>query len=63
VVKGADGSIYFARQLQPGEAFRVPNVAGLTVDTPNFQAFDVTVAGQPHEPLQAASTPVSKLTG
>jgi transcriptional regulator with XRE-family HTH domain len=63
VVKGADGSIYFARQLQPGEAFRAPNVAGLTVDAPNFQAFDVTVAGQPHGPLQAASTPVSKLTG
>ena len=63
VVKGADGSIYFARQLQPGEAFRVPNVAGLTVEAPNFQAFDVTVAGQPHEPLQAATTPVSKLTG
>jgi cytoskeletal protein RodZ len=64
VVKGADGSIYFARQLQPGEAFRVPaNVPGLTVDAPNFQAFDVTVAGQAHEPLQAATTPVSKLTG
>ena len=64
VVKGADGSIYFARQLQPGEAFRVPaNVPGLTVDAPNFQAFDVTVAGQSHEPLQAATTPVSKLTG
>jgi cytoskeletal protein RodZ len=64
VVKGADGSIYFARQLQPGEAFRVPaSVPGLTVDAPNFQAFDVTVAGQPHEPLQAATTPVSKLAG
>jgi transcriptional regulator with XRE-family HTH domain len=64
VVKGADGSIYFARQLQPGEAFRVPaNVPGLTVDAPNFQAFDVTVAGQPHDPLQAATTPVSKLIG
>jgi cytoskeletal protein RodZ len=64
VVKGADGSIYFARQLEPGEAFRVPaNVPGLTVDAPNFQAFDVTVAGQAHEPLQAATTPISKLTG
>src|SRR5215469_7389531 len=31
VVKGADGSIYFARHLEPGEAFRAPaNVAGLT---------------------------------
>lgn len=63
VVKGADGSIYFARQLEPGEAFRAPKVAGLTVEAPNFQAFDVIVAGQAHAPLQAATTPVSKLTG
>ena len=64
VVKGADGSIYFARQLKPGEAFRVPaNVPGLSVDAPNFQVFEVTVAGQSHEPLQAATTPISKLTG
>jgi cytoskeleton protein RodZ len=64
VVKGADGSIYFARQLEAGEAFRAPaNVAGLTVDAPNFQAFDVIVAGQTHVPLQATTTPISKLTG
>lgn len=64
VVKGADGSIYFARQLQPGEAFRAPaNVAGLTVDAPNPQAFDVIVAGQSQGPLQAATTPLSKLAG
>jgi cytoskeletal protein RodZ len=64
VVKGGDGSIYFARQLQPGEAFRAPaNVPGLTVDAPNFQAFQVTVSGQSHEPLQAATTPISKLVG
>ncbi|HEY4031318.1 MAG TPA: helix-turn-helix domain-containing protein [Caulobacteraceae bacterium] len=64
VVKGGDGSIYFARQLQPGEAFRAPaNVPGLTVDAPNFQAFDVIVAGQAHAPLQAATTPIAKLAG
>jgi cytoskeletal protein RodZ len=64
VVKGADGSIYFARQLEAGEAFRAPaNVPGLSVDAPNFQAFDVIVAGQTHVPLAAATTPISKLTG
>ncbi|MGZ3273443.1 MAG: helix-turn-helix domain-containing protein [Caulobacteraceae bacterium] len=64
VVKGGDGSIYFARQLQPGESFRAPaNVPGLTVDAPNPQAFDVIVAGQSQGPLQAATTPLSKLTG
>lgn len=64
VVKGSDGSIYFARQLQPGEAFRAPaNVPGLQLDAPNPQAFDVIVAGQSQGPLQAAQTPLSKLTG
>jgi len=63
VVKGGDGSIYFARQLQPGEAFRAPNVAGLTVEAPNPAAFDVIIAGQSKGPLQAATTPIGKLTG
>jgi cytoskeleton protein RodZ len=36
VVKGGDGSIYFARQLQPGESCRAPaNVPGLTGDAAN----------------------------
>ena len=63
VVKGADGSIYFARQLSPGEAFRAPaNVPGLSVDAPNPAAFDVIVAGQSQGPLQAAHAPLDKLT-
>jgi len=62
VIKGPDGSIYFARQLAPGEAFRAPaNVPGLTVDAPNPQAFEVIVSGQSHGPLQAAATPIAKL--
>ena len=64
VIKGADGSIYFARQLAPGEAFRAPaNVPGLTVEAPNPGAFDVIVAGQSHGPLQATTTPFGKLVG
>jgi cytoskeleton protein RodZ len=63
VVKGADGSIYFARQLSPGEAFRAPaNVPGLSIDAPNPAAFDVIVAGQSQGPLQAAHAPLDKLT-
>jgi cytoskeleton protein RodZ len=63
VIKGSDGAIYFARQLAPGEAFRAPaNVPGLVVDAPTPQAFDVIVAGQSQGPLQAAQTPVAKLT-
>jgi transcriptional regulator with XRE-family HTH domain len=64
MIKGGDGAIYFARQLQPGEAFRAPaNVPGLTVDAPNPQAFDVIVAGQSKGPLQAQTTPINKLAG
>jgi transcriptional regulator with XRE-family HTH domain len=64
MIKGGDGAIYFARQLAPGEAFRVPaNVPGLTVDAPNYQAFEVIVAGQTHAPLQTETTAISKLTG
>lgn len=64
VIKGAGGAIYFARQLEPGEAFRAPaNVPGLQVEAPNPAAFDVIVAGQSHGPLQTASTPLGKLAG
>ena len=64
VVRGADGSIYFARQLEPGESFRAPaNVPGLSVDVSEPQAFAVIVNGQIQGPLLAAQTPVSKLIG
>jgi cytoskeletal protein RodZ len=64
VIRGADGSIYFARQLAAGESFRAPaNVPGLTIDVSEPQAFNVIVSGQAQGPLQAAQTPVGKLTG
>lgn len=64
VVKGSDGSIYFARVLSPGEAFRAPAaVGGLSVEAPNPQAFDVIVAGQSKGALPGAATPIGKLTG
>lgn len=63
VIKGSDGSIYFARQLEPGEAFRAPaNVPGLLINAPAPQDFDVIVAGQSQGPLQAAQTPLAKLS-
>ena len=64
VVRGSDGSIYFARQLAPGEAFRAPaNVPGLTVDVSDVQAFAVIINGEIHAPLQTAQTAISKLIG
>ena len=46
VVRGGDGSIYFARQLAVGEAFRTPAVGGLTIDVAEPEAFQVFVGGQ-----------------
>jgi cytoskeleton protein RodZ len=63
VIRGADGSIYFARQLAAGESYRAPaGVLGLTIDVSNPQAFNVIMNGQPLGPLQAAQTPIAKIT-
>lgn len=61
IVRGADGSVYFARQLAAGEAYRAPALPGLTVDVSEPQAFQVFVAGQTKGLLATPQTPVSKL--
>jgi cytoskeletal protein RodZ len=62
VIRGADGSIYFARQLSAGESYRAPaGMLGLTIEVSEPQAFNVLVNGQVQGPLQAAHTPVGKL--
>lgn len=63
VIHGADGAVYFARQLAAGEAYRAPPGKGLTVDVSDPQAFDVFVAGAFKGPLPAAQVPLSKLIG
>jgi cytoskeleton protein RodZ len=63
VIHGADGAVYFARQLAAGEAYRAPAAKGLTVDVSDPQAFDVFVAGVFKGPLPAAQMPLSKLIG
>jgi cytoskeleton protein RodZ len=62
VVRGADESVYFARQLSEGEAFRAPAVAGLVIDVSDPAAFDVYAGGAHKGALPAALTPLSKLT-
>ena len=61
IIRGADGAVYFARQLAAGEAYRAPMVAGLTLDVSDPAAFDVFVngelTGQPPAPL----TPLAHL--
>jgi cytoskeletal protein RodZ len=45
VIHGADGSVYFARQLAAGEAFRAPPIHGLSADVSDPSSIDVYVGG------------------
>jgi cytoskeletal protein RodZ len=62
VVRGAGGAVYFARQLGAGEAWRAPDVAGLTIDVDVPAAVEVYVAGRASGLLTAPQTPLSALT-
>lgn len=61
IVRGADGSVYFARQLAAGEAYRAPMLKGLTVDVAEPSSVQVFVGGQSKGLLPSAQTLVSKL--
>jgi hypothetical protein len=63
IVRGADGSVYFARQLAAGEAYRAPNLAGLSVEVSAPEDFQVFVAGQSKGFLPAAKAPLDKIVG
>ena len=46
IIRGADGTVYFARQLAAGEAYRAPTaVKGLVADVSDPQAFDIYANG------------------
>jgi cytoskeleton protein RodZ len=61
VVHGADGSVYFARQLAAGEAYRTPVIAGLTIDVSEPEKFDVFVGGALKGPLTGPRTLAAQL--
>ncbi len=61
IARGADGSVYFARQLAKGDAYRVPQLAGLTLDVSDPRDFQVFVAGQSKGLLPAQQVLASKL--
>lgn len=63
IIRGADGSVYFARQLSAGEAYRAPRVEGLSVEVSDPAAVDLFVQGLLKGPLPAAQNPLSKLIG
>lgn len=63
IVRGADGSVYFARQLKAGEAYRAPQLSGLAFEVSTPTAFQVFVGGQSKGVLPAPQTSVSGLAG
>ena len=63
VIHAADGSIYFARQLAAGEAYRAPLLKGLTVDVSDPAAVDYFVGGLLKGVLPAGKLPLAKLNG
>ena len=60
IVRGPDGSVYFARLLKPGEAYRAPLGRGLTADVSDPAAFDVYLDGQLQGVLVDPQTPLDK---
>jgi transcriptional regulator with XRE-family HTH domain len=60
IVRGPDGSVYFARLLKAGEAYRAPIGRGLTADVSDPAAFDVYLNGQLQGALVDPQTPLDK---
>jgi cytoskeletal protein RodZ len=63
VARGADGAVYFARQLNAGEAYRAPALGGLVLDVSDPAAFEVYVDGALVGHLPAIQTPLTKVAG
>jgi len=61
IVRGADGAIYFARQFGAGEAYRAPQLAGLTAEVSQPGNFQVFVGGQSKGVLPAPQVSLNKL--
>ncbi|MGH7023616.1 MAG: helix-turn-helix domain-containing protein [Caulobacteraceae bacterium] len=60
VVRGG-GAVYFARQLATGEAWRAPDIAGLTADADVPDAVEVYVAGKAVGTLSQSQTTLASL--
>jgi cytoskeleton protein RodZ len=61
VVRGGDGSVYFARALAAGESYRAPRTPGLTADVSDPAVFEVYAGGVLTGRLQSSQTALSKL--
>lgn len=63
IVRGGGGAVYFARQLSAGEAYRVPNLKGVTLEVTDPAALQVFVGGQSKGLMPAPTIAAEKLTG
>ncbi|HEY5107625.1 MAG TPA: helix-turn-helix domain-containing protein [Caulobacteraceae bacterium] len=63
VVHGQNGTVYFARMLAAGEAWRAPDVAGLTADVGAPASMEVFVGGLSRGPMTEPKTPLARLEG
>jgi cytoskeleton protein RodZ len=61
VIHGGDGAVYFAKELAPGEAYRAPQLKGITIDVSEPAAFNYFVGGQLKGQLTGPDTPLSRL--
>lgn len=61
IVRGPDGSVYFARQLAAGEAYRAPMLKGVTADVVEAGAVQAFVGGQSKGLLPVGLNSVAKL--
>jgi transcriptional regulator with XRE-family HTH domain len=57
-IRGAAGAVYFARQLAPGEAYRVPALPNLTAEVSNPASAELYVGGVDKGPFTQAQTPL-----
>ncbi len=60
IVRGPAGQIYFARELEGGEAYRAPLGRGLTADVSDPNAFLLYVGGKLAGPLTEPQTALDK---
>jgi hypothetical protein len=62
VVRGPGGAVYFARQLAVGQAWRAPDIAGLTVDVDVSRAMEFYVQGVAAGAVPPGPAPLASLT-
>ncbi|MBS0296312.1 MAG: helix-turn-helix domain-containing protein [Proteobacteria bacterium] len=61
VLRGSDGTVYFAKQLAAGESYRVPNGGGQVLDVSDPTSLSLYMNGEYRGPLAAAVTSTQQM--